>query len=740
MHISSKITGIHIEPIRLKEPFIDFAARFASSPGTVILMSGGNLDCARYHVLGVKPWLIFSGRNNDMKIKIEDQAFQFEADPFVTLRKIVDTFRLTPMDLTVPIAAGLMGYLSYDLKDYLEELPRTSVDDLGLPHICFYAASIIVVHDKTDDTTQLCYPIRSVSGQSNLEKDLAAFKEILATKSPLSRHYSGDAGGFQSNFTRATYMSAIEKIKEYIASGHVYQVNLAQRFEMNFKGDPFALFKTLYHLNPAPFFSYIHAGNHFIISTSPERFILQSGNKVETRPIKGTRPRGKTPEKDKRLRTELLQSRKDDAELSMIVDLLRNDIGKVCKKGSVRVVEHKRLEAYQNVYHLVSIVEGLLDEGRDSVDLIKATFPGGSITGCPKIRAMEVIDELEPNRRHIYTGSIGYISFHNTMDLSIAIRTATLYNEKIFFSVGGGIVFDSEPIDEFDETLHKGQTLIKAFQGKEAGPNRYVWFNGSIQPIDQARISATDQGFQYEYGFFETIRINYGKPKHLKAHIDRFNRTWKHLFTTEPPDLTWKEIINQVITDNGLTETIAALKIIAAWGDRDTPPFRHTFLVMARPYTHRLTEKKEPGLNLSTYPEPRQTPLADHKTLNYLYYHLAGKWAKAQGSDEALILNPEGTVSETNTANILLIKDKSVINPLSSHVLPGIMANRIYRLFSKWGYAIENKPVSPEDLFWVDQVMITNSLMGAVPILRLDGGKLPKPDDLWRRINNAVLF
>jgi para-aminobenzoate synthetase component 1 len=201
------------------------------------------------------------------------------------------------------------------------------------------------------------------------------------------------------------------------------------------------------------------------------------------------------------------KSKKDDAELSMIVDLLRNDIGKVCKAGSVRVAEHKRLEAYQNVFHLVSIVEGRLEEGRDAIDLLRATFPGGSITGCPKIRTMEIIDELEPNRRHIYTGSIGYISFHNTMDLSIAIRTATVYNGKIFFSVGGGIVFDSDPHDEFEETIHKGRTLMEVFKGKEekSTEQNYVWINGTLEPLDQASIPVWDQGFQYGFGFFETI-------------------------------------------------------------------------------------------------------------------------------------------------------------------------------------------------------------------------------------------
>lgn len=744
--IAGEITGIHVEPIDLDESFVDFSARFAAMAGTTVLLSGGDLDCARYHILGAKPWLTFRGRNRKMTITSADQTVEVNADPFDTLRSIINAFHLNDLDLDPsgwpqPLAAGLFGYLSYDLKDVLEKLPRTSVDDLRLPHICFFAPSIIVVHDKSTDSTRLCIPERNLAGQSSLDDDLNFFKQILAGEPPQKGSFSGESAGFKSNFKKPNYLHAVETIREYIAAGDVYQVNMSQRFEMDFAGDTFNLFTKLYANNPAPFFAYINAGDHQLVSTSPERFLLQTGDRIETRPIKGTRPRGKTPAEDEQLGRELKQSKKDDAELSMIVDLLRNDIGKVCQAGSVRVAEHKRLEAYQNVYHLVSIVEGILERGRDAVDLLKATFPGGSITGCPKIRTMEIIDELEPHRRHIYTGSIGYISFHDTMDLSIAIRTATIYNDKIIFSVGGGIVFDSDPLDEYEETIHKGRTLMEVFMGQEKKSSKksYVWINGSLEPQEQAVIPITDLGLQYGYGFFETIRVDNGNPKHLDAHIDRFYQTWKHLFTEEPPDLTWHDIINQVVEKNGLLNTIAAVKIMVTRGDRQDPPYNHSLVVTARPYTHRLTGKQEPGLNLALYQHPRQTPLADHKTLNYLYYFLAGKWAMSQNADEALILNPDNTVSETNTANILLIKDKTVIRPASLYVLPGIMETVVCKLLSVWDYKVEQRTVKPEDLFTADEIMVTNSLIGAVPVLSLDDHKLPQPSNLWQKINKEIL-
>ncbi len=743
---TGKITGVRVESINLDESFVDFAGRFAAMAGTTVLLSGGDLDCARYHILGVRPWLAFKGRNRKMTITSSDQSFEFEADPFDTLRSIINSFHLNDLGLDLsglpqPVIAGLFGYLSYDLKDVLEKLPRTSIDDLRLPHICFFAPSIIVIHDKTTGSTRLCIPERNLSGHSNLDDDLSFFKQRRAAQPPEKGSFSGEAAGFKSNFKKPNYLKAIEKIREYIAAGDVYQVNMSQRFEMDFKGDTFNLFAHLYRNNPAPFFAYINAGDHQMISTSPERFLLQTGESIETRPIKGTRPRGKTPEEDQQLGRELQQSKKDDAELSMIVDLLRNDIGKVCQAGTVRVAEHKRLEAYQNVYHLVSIVEGKLDRNRDAVDLLKATFPGGSITGCPKIRTMEIIDELEPHRRHIYTGSIGYISFHDTMDLSIAIRTATIYNGKIIFSVGGGIVFDSDPIDEYEETIHKGRTLMEIFKGKERRVARtsHVWINGRLESLEQAVVPVADLGFQYGYGFFETIRVDKGHPKHLKAHIDRFYQTWQHLFAEEPPDLTWDEIIHQVVAQNNLADQTAAVKIMASRGDRETPPLNHTLVVTARPYTHRLTVKKAAGLNLAVYPRPRQTPLADYKTFNYLYYYLAGKWAQDQDADEALILNPDHTVSETNTANILLIKDKTAIRPESLHVLPGIMDSLVCKLLADWGYTIETKAVPPTELFTVDEVLLTNSLMGAVPVLSIDGKSLSGPSALWQKINQEIL-
>jgi para-aminobenzoate synthetase component 1 len=258
-------------------------------------------------------------------------------------------------------------------------------------------------------------------------------------------------------------MRKVEKIKDYIVKGDVYEVNLSHRCEVPFEGDPYALFQRLYELNPAPFSAYLPFGDHIIISSSPERFLYADKNFIETRPIKGTAPRGKTPDEDMRIKDELARSTKDDAELAMIVDLLRNDLGKVSEYGSVKVREHKRIEKYPNVWHLVSIIEGKLRAEENYGSLLRACFPGGSITGCPKIRSMEIIDELERYTRGIYTGTV-FIANNTRFESSIVIRTAIVHKNNLYFNIGGAVVYDSDPEKEYEETLHKAQSIMRALE------------------------------------------------------------------------------------------------------------------------------------------------------------------------------------------------------------------------------------------------------------------------------------
>jgi para-aminobenzoate synthetase component 1 len=264
-------------------------------------------------------------------------------------------------------------------------------------------------------------------------------------------------------------LGAVARAREYIGAGDIFEVNLSQRFEADINTPPYELYRRLRNINPAPFASYLNFEGVSIVGASPERFLKIKEDLVETRPIKGTKPRGQTPEKDKALADALLTSKKDRAENIMIVDLERNDLGRVCRYGTVKVTELAILETYPTVFHLTSTVVGRLREEKNRIGLLKASFPGGSITGAPKVRAMEIIDELEPTRRSVYTGSIGYLSFNGDMDINIVIRTFIVKDGRAYFQVGGAIVYDSEPEAEYVETLDKGRALIQALGLSEQG-------------------------------------------------------------------------------------------------------------------------------------------------------------------------------------------------------------------------------------------------------------------------------
>lgn len=429
-------------------------------PYAMLLLSGGELDCAGYSLMGWDPFLVLQAKGAQVSLTRQGSSQVCQGNPLTVLEDALATLELpgeTPLN---PLAAGGLGFLAYDLKNHLEILPQTAADDLNLPDLVVAFPRRLVVHDRRGGQFR---EVRVIHEDARGRRSGGANEAIPwgGVAEPLGPY---QVGTLTSNFTREAYLAAIRRIRDYIRQGDVYQVNLAQRFSFPFAGEAYTLFRRLFQLNPAPFYAFLNCGDFRVLSTSMERFLCRRGDYLETRPIKGTRPRGATAEEDAALRRELKDSPKDDAELSMIVDLLRNDLGKVCEPRTVRVAEHKRLEAYQNVYHLVSIITGRVRPGVAAADILRATFPGGSITGCPKIRAMEIIDELEPQVRQVYCGAIGYLGLHRNLDLNVAIRTAIIAGGKAHFAVGGGVVYDSREQDEYEETLHKGRTLFRLIE------------------------------------------------------------------------------------------------------------------------------------------------------------------------------------------------------------------------------------------------------------------------------------
>jgi para-aminobenzoate synthetase component 1 len=445
---------------------------FAGRPFSFFLDSGmdpGKLG--RYSFMGSDPFLVVRSRGDEITLLRDGVGEVRQGNPFDVLGELLDVYSLDGSQAGLPFIGGAVGYFSYDLCHFIERLPTTAVDDLNLPecYLAFYDA--IVAFDHLEGRTYLVatgFPeLEESRRQQQARTKLKELKSRVLNYLPSSsaeETFSGEDIVLKANFTHESYLEAVATAREYICAGDIFEVNLSQRFEAKLSITPYALYKRLRHINPAPFANYFGFEGVSIVGASPERFLKVQGDWVETRPIKGTRHRGKSPDEDKALAQELLASLKDRAENIMIVDLERNDIGRVCRYGTVRVTELAILETYPTVFHLTSTVVGRLREDKNRIDLLKATFPGGSITGAPKVRAMEIIDELEPTRRSVYTGSLGYLSFGGDMDLDIVIRTMIIKGDRAYFQVGGAIVYDSELEAEYMETLDKGRALIQALK------------------------------------------------------------------------------------------------------------------------------------------------------------------------------------------------------------------------------------------------------------------------------------
>ena len=486
-----------IEKIQLNTfPFFIYE-RLKDLPYTSFLdssMEGG--EQGRFSFLCIEPFLIFKSKKDKISLNWQDKKETIRGNPFVILKGLFNRFKVSAEKSSpFPFTGGAVGYFSYDLKDFNETLPSSARDDLNIYDtvLCFYDTVLIFDHStKEYFLASSGFPAK---GKKRLYRQKARFESIrnkllcCCDDALHSRHCEGakhpkqslsfeiassvaslpprndellSSKKLTSNFTKEEYIKTIEKAKKYIKSGDIYQVNLSQRFKVPMKRDVFQLYETLRTINPAPLASFLNFGDIKVISSSPERFLKKEGRMVETRPIKGTRPRGKNALEDKNLMGELISSIKDRAENLMIIDLERNDLGRICEYGSVKVSEFMACEKYATVFHLVSTVRGILRKDVGPIDCLMNCFPGGSITGAPKIRSMEIIEELEPVKRSVYTGSVGYIDFNGNMDTSIAIRTIIVKDRVAYFQAGGGIVYDSDPEKEYQETLDKAKALIEA--------------------------------------------------------------------------------------------------------------------------------------------------------------------------------------------------------------------------------------------------------------------------------------
>lgn len=449
-----------IQPLPYFEDSARLFAPLASQPWSVFLDSGyPRSNQGHYDIFAAEPVCTLMTHGDITTITRNGISASSTEDPFMLVKQ--QLLPAMPVIKELPFIGGAIGYFGYDLARRLEKLPSVSEDAEKIAEMAvgIYPWAVVVDHRK-----RRSHLVGLFDNDSSLETLLERFSRLPELCDMTDFHVTGP---IESNMDKARYAYAIDRIKHYLKEGDCYQVNLAQRFSAPCHGNPWHAYVKLRELNAAPFSCYMNTSEVQILSSSPERFLKVREGLVETKPIKGTRPRKAGAIEDRDQVSELANSKKDRAENVMIVDLLRNDISKTCKKGSVKVPKLFDIESYATVHHLVSTVIGVLDAGRHSLDLLRSCFPGGSITGAPKIRAMEVIEELEPHRRGVYCGSIGYIGYDGNMDTNIAIRTLVHSAGTIRFWAGGGIVNDSVMEDEYQECFDKAAAMLALLEGLE---------------------------------------------------------------------------------------------------------------------------------------------------------------------------------------------------------------------------------------------------------------------------------
>ncbi|NPV46727.1 MAG: anthranilate synthase component I [Armatimonadetes bacterium] len=444
----------------------------------------GGENVARYSYLACSPSRLFSSKGREVTIRrgsdTQTIVLPEDEDPLDELKRQLAAYRFVPLPDWERFSGGAVGYLSYDMVRFFEDLPDENPDDLGLPESQFMFADTLVVFDHVR------HRVRIMAMAAVGEDPQAAYWEAVGridrmvdvltgpmpqspARPPSPATIPDDPAGLPSTMTRAQHREAVLKAKEYIAAGDAIQIVLAHRLQAQIKVAPFDLYRALRAINPSPYMYYLSFGDLKIIGASPEILVTEDAGRVVTRPIAGTRRRGKTREEDLALEQELLADEKERAEHIMLVDLHRNDIGRVCEPGTVQVDALMTVERYSHVMHIVSNVVGKLAADKDQFDVLRATFPAGTVSGAPKIRAMEIIEELEPVRRGPYAGAVGYFSFSGSMDTCITLRTLVVKGNTVYFQAGGGIVADSDPDAEYQETLHKMGALLDAVRMAERG-------------------------------------------------------------------------------------------------------------------------------------------------------------------------------------------------------------------------------------------------------------------------------
>ncbi len=442
----------------------------------------GGEKWGRYSFLGSEPSVIFKSKNGNIEITENGKTKKSHGDPIDALRNLLSRYKPVTTPELPRFHGGAVGYFSYDIVRHIEDLPEIGVDDLGLWDALFMITDLVLVFDNVNHKIKIIYNAyvpEAKNARQSYDTAVNKIEEIIKKLRKPVKHYKNNtnkkigkgkgAPKLKSNFKPKDYKEAVKKTKEYIKAGDIIQAVIAQRWKTKLDVDPFDLYRSLRVLNPSPYMFYLNTKTETLVGSSPEVMVRVEDGEVESRPIAGTRPRGKTEKEDLKLEKELLADPKERAEHIMLVDLARNDLGRISDTGTVKVDELMIIERYSHVMHIVSNVISNLSRKNDAFDVLKATFPAGTLSGAPKVRAMEIIEEMEPGRRGAYGGAVGYFSFSGNMDTCITIRTFVIKDGEIYIQAGAGIVADSNPENEYQESVNKVKALVKAIEVAESG-------------------------------------------------------------------------------------------------------------------------------------------------------------------------------------------------------------------------------------------------------------------------------
>ena len=458
----------------------------------------GKDKLARYSFLGLNPFLIFQSKGNQVEINYQEKKENYLENPFLSLRRLLASFQTNKVEGLPRFWGGGVGYFGYDLVRFIEDLSNNITNDLALPDcMLVYAGTMIVFDhlthqlwiianvplDKDNRTREQAYEqateqIEKIISQLNnsASKGGEVKEEVAVEEKELEtdlEKIESSMNKSDSNMTKEEFVEKVIKAKEYILAGEAFQIVLSQRLNRKTSENPFKIYRLLRSLNPSPYMYYLNYGETQIVGASPEPLVRLTGKLVESKPVAGTRPRGENYQEDLRLEKDLLSDEKEKAEHTMLVDLARNDLGRVCRPGTVKVSQFMQVERFSQVMHLVSEVQGIIQTDKNALDALIACFPAGTVSGAPKVRAMEIIDELEPHCRGPYAGAIGYLGFNGNMDTCITIRTIVFKGREAYIQAGAGIVSDSVPEKEYTETLNKAQALLKAIELAEEFPDDF---------------------------------------------------------------------------------------------------------------------------------------------------------------------------------------------------------------------------------------------------------------------------